>query len=424
MHEFRYKNHELFCEELKVRDIAQKIGTPFYLYSYKTIIDHYRKIKEAFSEVSPLICFSMKSNSNLAICKALVNEGAGLDIVSGGELYKALKVDVNQKKIVYASVGKTLNEIKTAIKNNILLFNVESIPELELINKVAKALNKKVEVSLRLNPEVEPDTHYYIKTAKKDSKFGIDFKTAETVFLNRNKYVNLNIVGIHLHIGSQITQSKPFVKAINRAVVLVKKLEEQGVKLKYLNIGGGLGIIYDREKPQTAQEFAKAVIPILKRVNLKIILEPGRFIVGNAGILVTKITYIKKTQAKKFAIVDSGMNDLIRPSLYEAYHEILLLHEKKGPKFKYDIVGPICESADFFGKDRRMPELKLGDYLAIMSAGAYGFSMSSNYNSRPRCAEVMVVRDKFFVIRKRENYVDLIHHENIPLFLKGQLWGK
>ncbi|MEW6170364.1 MAG: diaminopimelate decarboxylase [Candidatus Omnitrophota bacterium] len=419
MHEFRYKNHELFCEELKIKDIADKVGTPFYLYSYKTIIDHYQKIKAAFREVSPLICFSMKSNSNLAICKALVNEGSGLDIVSGGELYKALKVGVDPKKIVYASVGKTQKEIETAIKNNILLFNVESIPELELINKVARNLNKKVDVSLRINPEVEPDTHYYIKTAKKESKFGIDFKLAESIFINRKKYTSVNIVGLHLHIGSQITQAKPFVQAINKVVGLIKKLEKKSIKLKYLNIGGGLGIIYDKEKPQTAQEFAKAVLPILKRANLKIILEPGRFIVGNGGILVTKVTYVKKTKAKKFAIVDSGMNDLIRPSLYEAYHEILPVYEKKGPKFKYDIVGPICESGDFFGKNRNLVELRSGDYLAIMSAGAYGFSMSSNYNSRPRVLEVMVKENKFFIIRNRETYQDLVRLEKIPSFLKG-----
>lgn len=419
MHDFRYKNNSLFCETVKVTDVAGKVGTPFYLYSYHTLIDHFRKIQVAFREISPLICYSMKANSNSAILRALVKKGSGLDIVSGGELFKALRAGCNPKKIVYASVGKTASEIRQAIQKGILFFNVESIPELEAINNIAISLKNTAQVAIRINPDVEPHTHKFITTGKLTNKFGIDFATARRIFLQRGRFTNLKINGLHIHIGSQIIETSPFFSAIKRVTAFAEALRGMGVRLEYLNIGGGLGIIYKNEKPQTAAEFSQAVLPLLLKTGLKIILEPGRFIVGNAGILVTKILYIKKSKLKTFAIVDAGMNDLIRPALYDAYHEIVPIRATgKSTRAKYDIVGPICESADFFAKGRFLPKVAVGDYLAIMSAGAYGFSMSSNYNQRLRVEEVMVAKNKFFIIRKREKYSDLLKGEVIPQFLK------
>ncbi|PIP20739.1 MAG: diaminopimelate decarboxylase [Candidatus Omnitrophica bacterium CG23_combo_of_CG06-09_8_20_14_all_40_11] len=422
MHEFKYKGNYLYCEDIKVLDLAKQFGTPLYIYSYHTLIDHFVKLKIAFREVGPLICYSVKANSNLAVLRALVDKGAGLDIVSGGELFRAIKVGCPPQKIVYASVGKTDIEIEEAIRRRILFFNAESLSELENINRIARSLNKIAKVAIRINPDVEPKTHKFITTGKITNKFGIDFNSAYKIFLIRNKFANLNICGLHIHIGSQITESVPYVAAITKMAKFIAKLKRRGIHLEYLNIGGGLGIIYDKETPQTAQKFAQNVLPLLKEAKLKIILEPGRFIAGNAGILVTKILYIKSTPKKKFVIVDAGMNDLIRPALYEAYHQILPLgmtDSGQGKTEKVDVVGPICESADFFAKARRLPCVKEGDYLAIMGAGAYGFSMSSNYNSRRRTEEALVIKDKVFVIRKREAHVDLIRNEIIPPFLLG-----
>ncbi len=422
MHEFKYKGNYLYCEDMRIRDLANRFGTPLYIYSYHTLIGHFVKLKTAFREIEPLICYSVKANSNLAILKALVDKGAGLDIVSGGELFRAIEAGCPPEKIVYASVGKTDREIEEAIRGRILFFNVESLPELENINRIARSLNKIANVAIRINPDVEPKTHKFITTGKITNKFGIDFNNAYKIFLIRNKFANLNICGLHIHIGSQITESAPYVAAITKMVKFIAKLKKRGVDLEYLNIGGGLGIIYDKETPQTAENFAQNVLPLLKEAKLKIILEPGRFIVGNAGILVAKVLYIKSTPKKKFVIVDAGMNDLIRPALYDAYHQILPLRMADRGQRKterLDVVGPICESADFFAKDRRLPSVKEGDYLAIMGAGAYGFSMSSNYNSRRRSEEVLVIKDKVFVIRKRETNADLISNEIIPPFLLG-----
>ncbi len=421
MHEFKYKGNYLYCEGIKVSDLARKLGTPLYLYSYHTLIGHFVKLRAAFGEIRPLICYSVKANSNLAILKALVAQGAGLDIVSGGELYRAIKAGCPPEKIVYASVGKTDSEIEEAIRRRILFFNVESLSELENINRIAARFNRIVNVAIRINPDVEPKTHKFITTGKITNKFGIDFNNAYKIFLIQNKFSSLNICGLHIHIGSQITESAPYVAAINKMAKFIEQLKRRGMHLEYLNIGGGLGIIYDKETPQTAQKFASAVLPILKNTKLKIIMEPGRFIAGNAGILVTKVLYIKSTPKKKFVIVDAGMNDLIRPALYDAYHQILPLRtqELKNSRTQeqVDVVGPICESADFFAKDRRVPSVKEGDYLAIMGAGAYGFSMSSNYNSRRRAEEALVIKDKVFVIRKRETNADLVSDEIIPHFL-------
>lgn len=422
MHEFKYKGNYLYSEDIRVRDLANRFGTPLYIYSYHTLIDHFVKLKIAFLEVEPLICYSVKANSNLAVLRALVDKGAGLDIVSGGELFRAIKAGCPVEKIVYASVGKTDREIEEAIRRRILFFNVESLSELENINRIARRLNEVANVAIRINPDVEPKTHKFITTGKITNKFGIDFKGAYKIFLIRNKFTNLNICGLHIHVGSQITESSPYVAAITKMVNFIVKLKRRGIDLEYLNIGGGLGIIYDKEIPQTAQKFAQEVLPILKKTKLKIILEPGRFIVGNAGILVTKVLYIKSTPKKKFIIVDAGMNDLLRPALYDAYHQILPLritHSGQRKMEKVDVVGPICESADFFVKERRLPCVEEGDYLAIMGAGAYGFSMSSNYNSRRRAEEVLVIKDKVFVIRKRETYADLTCNEIIPPFLLG-----
>lgn len=422
MHEFKYINNHLYCEKIKVEDLTKRFGTPLYLYSYHTLIDHFMKLKNAFASVKPLICYSVKANSNLAILKALVDKGAGLDIVSGGELFRALQVGCPAEKIVYASVGKTDKEIEEAIKKGILFFNVESLSELENINRIAKRLNKITQVAIRINPDVEAKTHKFISTGKISNKFGIDLDSAYRILLLRESFSQIKIFGLHIHIGSQITESGPFVAAIKKITDFIQRLKKEGIALEYFNIGGGLGIIYNREIPQTAQKYAQKILPYLKKTGLKIILEPGRFIVGNAGILVTKVLYLKTTPQKKFVIVDAGMNDLIRPALYDAYHQILPLrvrgYELRATE-KVDIVGPICESADFFAKGRRIPKVKEGDYLAIMGAGAYGFSMASNYNSRMHPEEVMVVKDEVFVIRKRQTYDDLIRREKIPSFLLG-----
>lgn len=411
MHYFSYKKNRLYCENVNIESLAKEVGTPLYIYSTRTILEHFYKIKKAFSEACPLICYSVKANSNLSILKLLVDNGAGLDIVSGGELYRARKVGCPPKKIVYASVGKTEKEIKEAIDYRILMFNVESRAELSRINQIAQGMRRKVDVALRVNPEITPRTHTHIVTGKKETKFGIDIDSVKSILSHTEAYPSLNIVGLHLHIGSQITTSTPFVRAIKRVRSILKEVRKECTGLEYLNIGGGLGIVYDKEKPQTAQVFADNVLPLLRGVNLKIILEPGRFIVGNAGILVTKVLYIKDTPAKRFVVVDAGMNDLIRPALYSAYHKIVPLKNRQAKVArKVDIVGPICESGDFLGKERKL-EVKEGDYLAVLGAGAYAFSMSSNYNSRPRAAEVLVKNNKWYLIRKRGTYKDLIDKE-------------
>jgi len=418
MHEFTFKNNELYCEKIKVRDITKKVQTPFYLYSYKTLVDHYKKIRTAFSSLSPLVCFSVKSNSNLAVLRALVKNGAGLDIVSGGELYRARLAGVNPKKVVYAGVGKRRDEIEGAIKFGILFFNVESEEELGQIQGVAEGLKKRVNVAIRINPDVIPKTHHYIATGKGESKFGLDFETVHKIFNARWRYPNLNINGVHIHIGSQILNAAPFEAAIEKVLEFLKT---NNIDVEYFNIGGGLGIMYSIEDAQTAKSFAEKVAPILKKAKLKIILEPGRFISGNSGILVTKVIYNKRTPRKKFLIVDSGMSDLIRPSLYEAYHKIVPVSVPQNSSEtaeKTDVVGPICESGDFLGKDRLLPHMAPGDLLAVMGAGAYGFTMSSNYNSRPRSSEVMVMGKEFYIVRKHEAYKDLVRGETIPKALR------
>lgn len=414
MHEFKYKKNQLYCENVKIEACVEMYKTPLYVYSHKTITSHYRKLREAFRSVNPLICYSVKANSNLSILKTLVDQGAGLDIVSGGELFRALRVGCPTKKIVYASVGKTECEIEEAIRNNILFFNVESLGELETINSIAKRLSKRVDVAIRINPDVEPKTHKFITTGKLTNKFGIDFENALRIFSRKSNFTHIRIAGLHLHIGSQITESEPYIAAIKKMIKFIDKLKTLDIRLEYLNIGGGMGIVYDKETPQTAAKFAGRIAPLLKSTGLKIIMEPGRFIVGNAGMLVTKVLYVKSTPIKKFVIVDAGMNDLIRPALYDAYHSIAPVEIRKiQAKEKVDVVGPICESGDFLAKERILPRLAPGEYLAIFGTGAYGLSMSSNYNSRRRPAEIMVKGNKTFVIRARESYNDLIRNETV-----------
>jgi len=412
MHRFKYKGRHLYCENVRVADIAKKIGTPVYIYSKNTLLDHYYKIEKALRAFSPLICFSVKSNSNLSLLKTLVNAGSGLDIVSGGELYRAKLVKADPKKIVYAGVGKRSEEIKDAIRYGILFFNVESEEELFLINRCAKELGRRVNIAIRINPDLmDIVTHKYIVTGKGHTKFGVDFITAKKIFKSFWKYRNTRIKGVHIHIGSQIISAAPFISAIKK---VLRFLKEEKIIIEYLNIGGGLGIVYSMEKPQTASDFAKKVTPLIEKENIKLILEPGRFISGNSGILVTKVLFRKKTNKKNFMIVDSGMNDLIRPSLYEAYHTIVPVVKPSSNtrRAKFDVVGPICETGDFLAKDRTLPFMKQGELLAVMASGAYGYVMSSNYNSRLRATEVMVDGKRAFITKKREAYKDLVRGES------------
>jgi diaminopimelate decarboxylase len=418
MHDFKFKNGELYCESVKVSTVARNVGTPFYLYSHHTLVDHFTKIKKAFAPINPVICFAMKSNDNLAVLKTLANLGAGFDIVSVGELKKARMAWANPQKIVFASVGKTEEEITSAMQANILFFNVESLPELDEINRIAKKLKKRPKVALRINPDVAAATHARITTGTLKNKFGIDLRTARKILKAQNKYPHIRLSGLHVHIGSQIITSTPFISAIKKVITFLDILRKDGIGLEYLDIGGGLGIIYKDEKPQTAQDFADAILPYLQRTGLKIIMEPGRFIAGNAGIFVTKALYLKDNGVKKFLIVDGGMNDLVRPSMYDAYHEIVPLKKTSAKRVKMDVVGPICESGDYFAKDRMLPLAKKGDLLAIMSAGAYGYVMSSNYNVRGRGPEVIVKGSKYAVTKPRETFSDLIRGEVIPKFIK------
>jgi len=413
MHDFKFKSGALCCENVKVSSIAQRVGTPFYLYSYKTLTGHFLKLREAFAKLSPIICFAMKSNGNLSVVKSLVDLGAGIDIVSAGELKKALLAGADPQKIVFASVGKTEEEISFAIKTGILLFNVESEPELEEINRIAIKMGKRVQAALRINPDVPAPTHEYTNTGSLKKKFGIDLRTSRQIFKARQKYNHVKINGVHIHIGSQITSGSPFVDAIKKVIAFIGELRAEGIEIEYLDIGGGLGIVYKNENPQTARQYARKVVPLLEKTGLKIIMEPGRFIVGNAGIFVTRVLYVKDNGLKKFIIVDGGMNDLIRPMLYDAHHEIVPLVQTGGAKQKFDVVGPICESGDFFAHDRLLLKVKKDDLLAVMSAGAYGYVMSSNYNVRPRVPEVMVRGNKFKIIKERESFEDLMKGERI-----------
>ncbi len=417
MHDFLYRGKELFCEDVPLARIAAECGTPVYVYSRKTLTDHYRKLDAAFAPIDHLICYSVKANSNLAVLRVLIQEGSGLDIVSEGELYRAQKAGADAAKIVFAGVGKSAAEIKRALEAGIYCFTVESEPELDLIAQVARGLGKKAPISVRVNPDVDAHTHRYISTGKKQSKFGVEFAHALAMYSKAKAHPHLNPAGVQMHIGSQITQTGPYQKAIRKMLPFVRRLQDLGIPLEFLDIGGGLGIVYGDEVPSTAAEFAAAVLPLLKPTGLKILLEPGRFICGNAGVLISRVEYLKKITGKTFVIVDAGMNDLIRPSLYEAYHRIVPLIKNRSGQVKADVVGPVCESGDYFAKDRKIANLRQGECLAVMGAGAYGFTMASNYNSRPRPAEVMVHGGRFEIIRPRETLDELMDKENLPSFL-------
>ena len=420
MHDFIYKNGELYCEGVPVKSVAQRVGTPFYLYSSNTLMNHYRAFDSAFVDVPHIICFALKSNPNSAVLRLLSKEGAGADIVSGGELFRALRAGIDTQKIVYAGVGKRRDEIEYAIKVGILMFNVESGEELLAIERAAKDMRAKARIALRVNPDIDPRTHAYISTGLKENKFGIPIEQALEYYQTAESLPHVEVTGIHQHIGSQITEVQPFVDALEKLVGFVKVLRSAGMGIEYINIGGGLGITYKDETPPHPRELAKAIQQLLKESECTLVLEPGRAIVGNAGILVTSALYRKDSGEKRFLIVDAGMNDLIRPSLYEAYHEIMPVSKPDDPgSAMFDVVGPICESGDFLAKERQMPEVKQGDLLAVMGAGAYAFSMSSNYNSRPRVAEVLVKGSEYFIVRERETYSDLIRGERIPRWLEG-----
>jgi diaminopimelate decarboxylase len=419
MHNFEYRQGELYCEQVPVSQIAKQVGTPCYVYSHATLIRHIRAYDNAFKNIPHLMAFAMKANSNLAILRLMAKEGSGVDIVSGGELFRALKAGVSPSKIVFAGVGKNAEEIRDALKAEILMFNIESSAEMHAINDVAASVGKIAPVALRINPDIDPKTHPYISTGLKKSKFGIAADRALEEFRVASTLRHIHVVGVHAHIGSQLTDVTPFVESLKKVLVLVDTLKGQGTNIRYLNIGGGLGITYSDEKPPLPHELAEALSPLVKGLGLTLVMEPGRVIVGNAGILVTKALYEKIGESKRFIIVDAAMNDLIRPSLYSAYHDIrpvseALLHR---PKHQVDVVGPVCESGDFLAKDRSLPEVKPGDLLAVMSAGAYGFVMASNYNSRPRVPEVLVKDNEVHVVRARESYDDLVRGETIPAFL-------
>ncbi len=396
------------------------MGTPFYLYSHATLRQHFRALDDAFDSIKHLTCFSVKANSNIAILRLFAREGGGMDIVSGGELYRALKAGVAPNKIVYSGVGKQTEDIEYALQSDILMFNTESPLEILKLNEISGRLSKKARVAIRVNPDVDPKTHPYISTGLKENKFGIDINDALDQYIVAANLENLEISGISCHIGSQLTQVSPFVDALEKLNGLIGTLETNGINIKYLDLGGGLGITYDKETPPHPREYAAAIKKGLRAKGLTLILEPGRVIMGNGGILVTKVLYTKPAGKKTFFIVDAAMNDLMRPSLYGSYHMIQPVRKYGRKTVTADIVGPICESGDFFAKKREIESCRQDELLAIMSAGAYGFSMASNYNSRPRACEVMVKGDRFYTIRQRETFEDLVNGEIIPDFLEKE----
>ena len=417
MEAFTYINGELCCEEVPLSKIGESADTPFYVYSKAKLLDSFESFDKAFGDVPHKICFSTKANGNLAVLHTLVSAGAGLDIVSGGELYRGLKAGADPKKVVYSGVGKRRSEIEYALKTGIMMFNVESQAELDVIDEVAGRLNTKAPIALRVNPDVDPKTHPYISTGLKTAKFGIPMDEAVDEYKRAMGLKNIEVVGVDCHIGSQLTTIEPFVEAIRRLRPLIEELKSIGAPIKYLDLGGGLGIRYNEENPPSMEEYAKAVIDNTKDLGLELVFEPGRSIAGNAGALVTRALYNKTNEDKKFTIVDAAMNDLIRPMLYKSYHNIVPVKEPtSSEKAVVDLVGPICETGDCFGGERELPLIDRGELVAILSAGAYGYTMASNYNARPRPAEVMVSGGRYEIVRKRETYEDLLRGESISKF--------
>jgi diaminopimelate decarboxylase len=433
VHSFRYRDGQLHCEDVDLGRVAEQFGTPLYVYSAGTILDHYRRLDATLASLDHLICYAVKANSNRAILKLLAGEGAGFDIVSGGELYRVLAAGGDPAKSTFAGVGKSREEIEYALEQHVYSFNVESEGELEHIDRIAGARETRAPIALRVNPDVDPHTHEYISTGSRENKFGIALARIHAVYDRASKMRNIEIVGVQMHIGSQITRAKPFENAIGKVTPIVRDLKSK-YGIKFLSIGGGMGIVYRRALESgsgkwwhdhggessafSVRDYADAIVPPLRDLGIRVLVEPGRFLVGNAGVLLTRVRYIKKSGAKKFAIVDAAMNDLIRPALYHSYHQIVPVCRASAAADtttdKIDIVGPVCESGDFFALDREMPELQEGDLLAIMSAGAYGFVMASNYNSRPLPAEVLVRGDKFALIRKQQTWEDLVRDEIDP----------
>ncbi|MDD5064543.1 MAG: diaminopimelate decarboxylase [Phycisphaerae bacterium] len=420
MDHFNYKNGKLFAENTDVEQIAAEVGTPVYIYSKATFKNHFQKIKEAYSGLDTTVCYSVKACSNINILKFLAEAGSSFDIVSGGELYRVLQAGGEPLKIVFAGVGKTDKEIIEALNAGIGYFNIESEAELENLTRLAKQEGKQPKAALRINPDVDPKTHKHTTTGKKETKFGIDIERARKVFADYGKNKAVKLCAIHIHLGSAGKTVEPYVEAIKKAIVLIDQLRSDGFTIEAIDMGGGYGADYTTAAAPAAADYAAVIVPLLAGKNLKLILEPGASIAANTAILVTQVLYLKSSGSKKFVIVDAGMNDLIRPPLYNAFHFIWPTKVDKKfipPRRDKDlqladtevvsVVGPICEGADFFAQDRALPLVKRGDFISIFTAGAYGFTMSSNYNARPRAAEVLVDGSKFSVIRKRETYEDL-----------------
>ena len=428
MHHFRYAKGQLYCEDVPVSELVSQHGSPLYIYSSKTLVDHYSRLDHALSDLDHLICYAVKANSNLGILNTLAKQGSGYDTVSEGELMRVQSAGGRMDQCVFAGVGKTEQEIEFALRKGIYSFNVESIPELERIDRIAGRLKKIAPISVRVNPNVDAKTHAKITTGTYENKFGIAFEEVEALYARIARMKHLEIKGVQMHIGSQLTQVKPFVDAVRKMLPLIKRLQAS-YDLKFFSIGGGLGIVYDPALASgtakwwksseakgilTPETYAQKLVPLLKPLGLRILLEPGRFIAGNAGILVTRVEYVKNTGQKHFVIVDAAMNDLSRPSFYEAFHEIVPLKRKRGKSIATDVVGPICESGDTFCKNRLLPPVKEGDHLALLSAGAYAFTMASNYNTRPMPAEVLVQGAEHVVIRKRQQTRSLFRGESLP----------
>ncbi|MFA5239123.1 MAG: diaminopimelate decarboxylase [Phycisphaerae bacterium] len=418
---FCYKNGKLFAENTEVERIIAKVGTPVYIYSKATFTDHLQKVQKAYSQLDTTVCYSVKACGNISILKILAEAGSGFDIVSGGELYRALQAGAEPSKIVYAGVGKTDKEIIEALNAGIGYFNIESEAEMENLIRLATQQGKCPKAALRINPDVDPKTHTYTTTGKKETKFGVDIERARKVFADYGKNKAVKLCAIHIHLGSAGKTVEPYVEAVEKALVLIDRLRSDGFTIEAIDMGGGYGADYTTDTAPAAADYAAAIVPLLKGRNLKLILEPGASIAANAAILVTQVLYLKSSGSKRFVIVDAGMNDLIRPPLYNAFHfiwpakvenEFVPCSREKDLQLAgtevVDVVGPICEGADFFAKDRALPPVKRGDLLSIFTAGAYGFTMSSNYNARPRPAEVLVNGSEFSVIRKRESYEDLV----------------
>jgi diaminopimelate decarboxylase len=413
MDPFVYRHAELCCERVSLRALAAEVGTPAYVYSKAAFLESYGAYDRAFAEVPHVVCYSVKANSNLGVLGTLARAGGGADIVSGGELFRALRAGIPADRIIFSGVGKTRDEMRAALEVGILLFNVESLSELRALDAVAREVGVRAPVALRVNPDVNPETHPYISTGLRSSKFGIPYAAALEAYGEAVGLKGIEVVGADMHIGSQLTKASPFAEAVARLAALVKILRERAIEIRMVDVGGGLGIRYREEAPPTHREYATVLLPALRELGVTVLLEPGRSIVGNAGLLLTRVLYRKDTGEKRFVIIDAAMNDLIRPPLYDSYHEIRPVNEARlgGPMEKVDVVGPVCESGDFLAKDRDLAQAEEGDLLAVMSAGAYGFAMSSNYNTRPRAVEVLVDGDRYAIVRRRETYEDLVAGE-------------